>query len=196
MAAGEIYQITDVQVMHAQPLANVWYMEVIDDTGAGDDMQEVATAFEDNVVVIMAASQSSELEHDCLLVRRVVPTTTPARVFPVGINGSTSANALPSNQALTIRHYSAIGNKNQRGRAFISGILESTVDEGRLKASVVTGWQVLLNTITAQIDSNGHQYRLKHYSKKLNQFWDIEEADLNPRLTKVRNRTPGVCLIS
>lgn len=196
MAAGDIFQITDVQVLHGKGLANVWYLEVLDDTGTTDALADAAAAFDNQVIAQLVAGQSNELNHDCLLVRRVFPTTSPVEVVDVSRLGSKAQDSLASNVAVTCRKYSGNGSINERNRNFVAGIPEPSVNQGRLTESASPDFAGFLAAIVAVITDSGRTYRAKTHSVKNASFGDLEEAELNPRLTKVRNRTPGICVIA
>lgn len=196
MPAGDIHQLTAVQIMHAEPIANVFYVHTVTDSGTGNPLQNVADAFDSQIATIISVGQATELSYDCYLVRKVHPNTTPAQVFPSSLTGSIGTPALPANQALTMRHYSGNGDKNKRGRYFFSGIPEASQNEGRLLSTAASAWNSISQVLAAQFAASGNEYELMHYSKKLNTYYSLDECDYNPRLTKVRSRTPGICAIS
>jgi hypothetical protein len=196
MAAGDIHQITDVQVLHGQGLANVWYQEVVDDTGSTDPIVDAANAFAADVIATLVEAQSIELNHDCILIRRVFPTTSPVEVVDVSNLGARLVPSLPSNQAVTLRKYSGTGGPNNRNRSFIAGIPESDMDRGRVTEAASGNWANVLAKIVADYVDSGRTYKIKTFSKKFGTWADCDAAELNPRLTKLRGRTPGICIIS
>lgn len=196
MAAGDIFQITDVQVLHGQGLANVWYLKVLDDTGTTDALVDAATAFDNQIITKIDDFQSNQLNHDCMLVRRVFPTTSPVEVVDVSRLGSKAAVSLPANQAVVLRRYSGNGDKQNRGRTYFAGVPESTQQQGRIKELDSTDYDALVAAAIDTITDSGRTYRLVNHSRVGGTFNDILEVEINPRLTKVRNRTPGICIIS
>lgn len=196
MAAGDIWQVTDVQVCNNQPLANVFYYEVIDDSGAADKALAVSNAHELQVIPNIRAFQSSDLAHDCNLVRKVFPTTSIAEVFSTGGAGSRSAQVFSANVAVKIRVSSGIGDRNRRGRWYFGGLSEDLTAYGRWEEADKSYFDAFLAQVIATITDTGNSYKLKIFSRKLKQYFDVEQAQVDPRLTKVRGRTPGICLIS
>lgn len=196
MAAGEIYQFTAVNILNAEPTANVFYLKVIDDTGSTDDLADAADALENQILFKIAAFQSDQLAYECILGRRVSPTTSPTRVITTSLVGAQISDPFPANVAINFRHYSENGNKNQRGRYFIAGLVKLFVTAGRLSQSQRPTYETFMDAVVAVITQSGRTYRMQHFSKKLNQFFDIDSMTVNPIPTKMRNRTPGLCSIS
>lgn len=193
MAAGDVYQIGAVQVIDTVAMENVFYMKVIDDDGVADKLEHAANAFNADIRSAMRAIQSNELEHECTLIKKVSPTTDIAEVVLVGTTGAMPLASLPQNAAVILSYYGGDGDKNRRGRAFIPGVPESFVLDGRIKYSVASGFVALENALTSSITYSGASYRMQVYSKKLNIFTEIASAVTRPVPTKVRRRTPGMC---
>lgn len=196
MAAGEIYQMTVVAIHNAEPIANVFYLKVLDDTGTTDALADAVDALMTQLVTKIAAFQNQDVGYECVLARRTLPTTSPTRVITSAIVGTHVTDSLPANMAFNFRHYSLNGNKNQRGRWYIGGMTQLFVNKGRLAQSQRGNYEAFISAAIATITQSGRTYRLQHRSTKLNQYWDIDSITLNPIPVKVRNRTPGLCSIS
>lgn len=196
MAAGDIYQVTDVQVCNNEPLANVFYYEVVDDSGAADKYLAVSNAHKLQIIPGIQLFQSSDLLHDCNLVRKVYPKTEPARVFTTSLSGLRTAQVFSANVGVKVKISSGIGSRNLRGRWFFGGLDETDTAYGRWEESDRTRFDTFLAAVITDVVDTGNTYRMQIYSRKLGQWNPIEQADVDPRLTKVRNRTPGICLIS
>ncbi|MHC4073470.1 MAG: hypothetical protein ACYTGS_15775, partial [Planctomycetota bacterium] len=180
MAAGDIFQQSLVTLVSAEPVANVFYMEVLDDTGTTDAEDDAKDALINHVKPDLIAFQSSGVAYECVLSRKVFPTTGPARVFTVAGTGSLGGGLFPANVAVNMRHYSDNGDRNKRGRWYFPGLLKSWVSDGRIADDHAAVFQTLIDTVTATITDSGRTYRLKHYSKKLNLYYDIDSCQLNP----------------
>jgi len=196
MSAGDIFSQTLVYVIETVSCANTFFLEAIDDDPGTDDELSAFNAFEAEVLPAIKDIQSSEVEYECVLSRRVKPTTAPNRVFSLTGNGAVTGESLPANVAMNVRHFSEIGNINQRGRWFFSGLNELRVFEGRIVEAHDTPLNDLITVVSNPIINASHEYRMKHFSKKLDQFFDIANGASSPIPTKVRNRTPGICSIS
>ena len=196
MAAGDIFQQTVVAQVNAEPTANVFYLEVLDDTGTTDAEADAAQALQNGVLPVLGAFLSEDVAYECILSRRVRPTTAPARVFQLVTVGGLAQAALPANQCIKFRHFSDIGGRNRQGRWFFAGLPEADATNGRISNIRIGSYNAFAAVVAATITDAGRTYRLKHFSKKLNQFWDIDQAVVDPIPRKVRNRTPGLCSIS
>lgn len=196
MSAGDIFSQTLVYILDTVSCANTFFLEAIDDDPSTDDELSAFEAFRDEVLPAIQDIQSGEVEYECILSRRVFPTTAPNRVFSLTGNGAISGESLPANVAMNIRHFSGIGNINQRGRWFFAGLNESRVFEGRIVEDHDEPMNDFITVVTSPILPPSHEYRMKHFSKKLEQFFDIDSGASSPIPTKVRNRTPGICSIS
>lgn len=196
MAAGEIYQMTLVYTADAVAWANVFYFKVIDDTGTTDAQGDAMESFENTVAFTQKEATSFQVTQDCILSRRVSPTTSPSRVRVIGEIGTLLVPMLPANQALSIRHRSKPGEKYDNGRIFHSGLTEDMFGEGRLEASKVSLWDDFIEDLTANVVDNGRTYRVQHYAKKINTYKDIENCFVSPIPTRMRTRTKPLCPIS
>ena len=196
MPIGEIYQNTVVNLQNAEPCASVFYNKVIEDAGTLDPEKDQADALIDGIITHIADFQSNQVQYECVLSRRILPTTTPARVILQTLNGALGGQELPANVAFSVRHYSLDASKFTRGRWFLNGMLESWVENGRILLTNATTIQPFLDAVIANYSVSGRTYRVQHYSKFLDTFFDIDSALPNPVPTKVRNRTPGLCSIS
>jgi len=196
MAAGDVFSLTLVQQLHGVSMANVFYMKTIDDLGSTDEYNDVETAFVDQVQGSILAMQNVNVAMECYLVRRILPTSQPTQVFLETGVGTKTGPAMPANSTFKFRHYSGNGDKNRRGRWFIGGVSELLVNGSGLNQSLDAPAQLLINIIEAVIVNLGQSYRLQHFSRKLNLFFDIDSALFTPQPIKCRPRTPGICSIS
>ena len=196
MAELDIFQLTTVSILDSVPIANVFYLKVIEEPGPGDSLQEAADALESQVITKMLPFQSSALVYECILGRQVFPVTGPSRVFPVSLAGSDTTDAMPANVAIKFPHSSGIGNKNQRGRYFLGGLTKLSVNNGRIGQGKDAVFQAFIDEVTGDIIDSPNQYRMQHFSVTLNQFFDVDVARAEPVPVKMRNRTPGLCSIS
>ncbi len=196
MAMGEIYQLTLVSILNTVPVANVFYLEVLDDTGTTDAMADAAAALETQVVTDLRVFQSNEVVYECILGRRVLPTTSPARVFNITATGALVQEPFPANVAIVVRHYSDTGDKNRRGRYFLAGLSKIDTQNGRIVQGLAASIQTFIATISDPIVDSPRVYLMKHFSRKLGLYFTIESGTVDPVPTKVRNRTPGICSIS
>ena len=196
MAAGDITQLTVVELINGQPSASVWYVRTVDDTGATDELLEARNQFVNNIMIDLQNMRSNEVVGECILAKRVHPTTSPTRVLDDGGSGGEALASLPANQAMVIRKYCGVADANRRGRYFISGIPELWVSDGRLQRDMQGRFDIWRGPAEAEFGPPQREYRLSHYSRRLNQYFDINTFVLNPVLTKIRNRTPSTCSIT
>lgn len=196
MPIGDVFQMTAVNLQNAEPCASVYYQETIEDAGTQDPEKDAVTALTDVVLSAISEIQSNQVLYECVLSRRIKPTTTPARAIIISIAGQRGGQELPANVAFSLRHYSGDGSKRLRGRWYINGMLEADVDEGRLNDGLVGEFNDIHQTIINPYVNSGRTYRLKHWSPTNEQLYDIDSMIVNPIPIKVRNRTPGLCSIS
>jgi hypothetical protein len=196
MPIGEVYQNTVVNLQNAEPCASVFYNRVVEDAGTTDPEKDQADALIDGIITHLADMQWNQVQYECVLSRRILPTTQPARVILQTLNGALGGQELPANVAMSFRHYSLDASPFLRGRWFINGLLESWVENGRILATHATDVQPFINAVPNDYTVSGRTYRVMHYSRRLDTFYDIDSVIFNPVPTKVRNRTPGLCSIS
>ena len=196
MAAGDIFQQTLVQIQNNVALANVYFMKVLDDTGTTDAEDDAFSALKDEVVPFIRSLQATNLTYECCLSRRVAPTTAPSRVFAMSEIGSRTGDSLPTNVGYCVRKYSGTGLPRQRGRWYLPGPVEQDVSDGRFDDGLVTLMDGLEQIMEGTINFEGKTYRLQHYSRKFNTFWDLAKVRFQPVPCKYRPRTPGICSIS
>ena len=196
MPIGDVFQFTAVNIQNAEPCANVFYQRTIEDAGTTDPEFDAATGLRDNVLDAIAEIQSNQVDYECILSRRVLPTTTPARAILITLSGQRGGQELPANVAFSLRHYSGNGSKRLRGRWYINGMLEADVDEGRLNDGLLSELTNIPQVVISPYVSSGRTYQLQHFSKANDQLYDIDSVITNPIPIKVRNRTPGLCSIS
>lgn len=196
MATNDRYSVICVANMDKVAIANVFYVNVLDDSGTDDTPQSLATEFTSTWVNAMKANQSEQLEYECLLIRQVSPTSEPAIMFPLDDVGALTANALPTNLTLCINTVAGDGTRPYRGRWFISGLLETQVEEGTFTQAVQALWADFMTNIPNSFGESDELFELHHYSAHLNNYTPITRGRLAAIPRKLRNRTPGLCSIS
>lgn len=196
MATNDRYSVIVVANMDNVAIANTFYCNVMDDSGTTDTPASLAAEFTSNWISLLKANQSQQLEYECLLVRKLRPTSEPAIMFPLSDVGALTDNALPTNLTLCINTVSEDGTPPYRGRWFISGLLETQVDDGTFSQAVEALWADFMTDIPLSFGPTGEMFQLNHYSRKANDFTPIVRGRLDPVPRKLRNRTPGLCSIS
>lgn len=196
MATNDRYSVICVANMDNVAIANVYYVNVLDDSGTSDTPQSLATEFTSKWVAGLKANQSSKMEYECLLIRQVLPSTEPAMMFPLDDVGALGTNSLPTNLTLCLNTVSEDGTRGYRGRWFISGLLETQVDDGTFSQSVQALWSGFMASIPNSFGPSDELFQLNHYSKKWNDYTPITRGRLAAIPRKLRNRTPGLCSIS
>lgn len=196
MAAGDIFQVTLVQQLNGVSMANVFYMKTIDDLGSTDEYDDVESAFVDQVQGSILQVQNVSVAMECYLIRRILPTTQPTQVYLESGVGAQTGPPMPANSAFKLRHYSGNGDRNRRGRWFIGGVSELLVNTVGLNEDYDAPFQLLIDVIVQNIVNLGQSYRMQHFSRKLNQFFDIDSCLMTPQPIRCRPRTPGICSIA
>jgi len=196
MATNDRYSVICVANMDNVAIANVFYVNVLDDSGTSDTPQSLATEFTTTWVGAMKAAQSQQVEYECLLIRQVLPTSEPAIMFPLDDVGALTDNALPTNLTLCINTVSQDGTRGYRGRWFISGLLETQVDDGTFTQAVQTSWATFMGNIPNSFGESDELFQLNHFSTKHSDYTPITRGRLAAIPRKLRNRTPGLCSIS
>jgi len=196
MAASDKYHVTLVAQMDKVSLANIFYIEVVDDDSNPSDVDKVSEYFVDEIVAPLKALQSSKVEYECNLIRKVYPTSDPAYMIPLTDVGALGTTSLPSNLTMCVNTWAADGRPYQRGRWFFSGLLEASIVDGRWTQATAAAWGTFLNAIDGSYGETGNMYQLVHWSEHLEEFYDIKRGRLAAIPRKLRNRTPGLCSIS
>lgn len=196
MATNDRYSLICVSNMDKVAIANVFYINVLDDSGTDDTPQSIATEFTDKWVGLMKANQSEQVEYECLLIRQVSPSSEPAIMFPLDDVGALTDNALPTNLTLCVNTVSEDGTRPYRGRWFISGLLETHVDDGTFTQAVQALWADFLAAIPQSFGESDELYQLHHFSAFLGTYTPITRGRLAAIPRKLRQRTPGLCSIS
>ena len=116
MATNDKYSLVCVQQYSNTSIANCFYINVIDDAGATDVMQDISDEFESAWIDQWKTIQTSHLDYECNLIRKMEPTSEPARVFPLSVSGTGSGDGLPVNQAGCVNTWASDGEPRWRGR--------------------------------------------------------------------------------
>ena len=196
MATNDRYSVICVANMDNVAIANIFYVNVMDDSGTSDTPASLAEQFTDTWVDAMKANQSSQLAYECLLIRCVYPSSQPAIMFPLDDVGALGTTALPTNLTLCINTVAGDGTRPYRGRWFISGLLESGVEDGTFTQAVQSSWADFASAIPNAFGESDELFQLNHYSKHLNSYDPMARGRLAAIPRKLRNRTPGLCSIS
>jgi hypothetical protein len=196
MAEGDKYHLTLVAQLDKVSIANIFYIDVVDDDGAPNDTQEIHNEFKSNIVSKIKALQSSNVEYECTLIRKVSPTSEPAYMYTLNDVGALGTGNLPANLTMCVNTWAEDGRPYQRGRWFFSGMLETAISDGRWTQSTATSWATFLTTIPLTWGQPGLEFRLTHWSEALEEFYVLKRGRLAAIPRKLRNRTPGLCSIS
>jgi len=195
MANGDKYHVTTVANLDRVAIANVFYVDVVDDSGAPSDVEELHDQFTTNIVGKLKALQSSKVEYECNLIRKLEPTSDPAYMYPLTDVGALGTGSLPSNLTMCCNTWSGSGRPYERGRWFFSGLLETGVADGRWTKATALTWAAFLAQIGTSFGPAGKSYRLVHWSEALEEFYPMVRGRLAAVPRKLRNRTPGLCSI-
>jgi len=196
MAAEDKYSLILVANMDRVAIANTFYINVLDDSGATDKATSLKDAFVTQYVAKLKANQTSQLEYECCLIRKVYPKSEPAVMFPITDVGALAATGLPTNQTLCINTVSGEGTPPYRGRWFFSGLLETHVNDGTFTQGVQALWQDFLDALPNSFGSSTELYQLNHWSYFWQDYSPLVRGRMDPIPRKLRNRTPGLCSIS
>lgn len=196
MAAGDIYHLTCVANLDKVAIANIFYIKVLDDDTNPGDVEELNTQFVGQILAELTPLQSDTVEYECNLIRKLLPTSDPAIMFPLDTAGELGSDSLPSNLTMCLNTWSSDGRPPFRGRWFFSGLLEASVSDGRFTQATATSWSTFLSAISDSYGTVGNSYRLMHHSPAQEEFNEIKRGRLAAIPRKLRNRTPGLCSIS
>jgi len=196
MAQLDKYHLTLVAQLDKVSIANIFYINVVDDDSNPGDVEKVHEYFRDEILSEIKALQSSRVEYECNLIRKLEPTSDPAYMYPLTDVGALGTDALPSNLTLCLNTWAGNGRPWERGRWFFSGLLESSINDGRFTQATATAWQSVLDVIGLSYGTSGNMYNLEHWSEAQEQFDSIIRGRIAAVPRKLRNRTPGLCSIS
>lgn len=196
MAAGDTFQITMVQQLNGVSMANIFYLDTIDDLGSVQRYTDAIAAFQNQIQSLITAFQVLSVEMECYLIRQVVPITEPTEVFVVAGGGARPDPPCSANVASKLRHYSGIGDKNRRGRWFFGGVSEVDVNANGFNEDMDVIFNLFGAAVVLNIVDSGRTYRMQHFSKTLNQYFNIDSVVPTPQPIQCRPRTPGICSIA
>ena len=196
MAVNDKYNVVLVQVLDGVSLANVFKVNVLDDSGTSDTPASIATEFESKFVDAMNSNQGNGVANECLLIGKLQPMSAPSVVYPLSGIGLLSPDELPSNVALCVNTVCNDGRPPFRGRWFIGGLMESDVNNGRWKQGIEADWAPFIDAVPLAFGPANESFQLNHYSPAQDQFDPFTRARITPIPRKLRNRTPGQCSIS
>jgi len=196
MATGDKFHVTTVAALDRVAIANIFYVDVLDDSGGPGDVEELHDQFTTHIIGKLKALQSSKVEYECNLIRKVAPTSDPAYMYPLTDVGALGTSSLPSNLTMCCNTWSNLGRPPERGRWFFSGMLESAIDHGRWTKASAGSWDPFLAQIGTSFGPSGSSYRLMHWSESQEEFFPMTRGRLAAVPRKLRNRTPGLCSIS
>lgn len=196
MAVNDKYQLILVANLQKVAIANTFYINVLNDSSASDTADSIHTQFKANILSDLKTIQSSLVEYECMLIRRMLPTSEPSIMFPLTEVGARGTTVLPSNLTCCINTWSNDGRPPFRGRWFISGLLEEDIDDGRWQTHVETALGQFLGAIKDSWGPTGEVYQLNHWSEAQAQFDPLVRGRIAAIPRKLRNRTPGLCSIS
>tara|TARA_R100000306_G_scaffold45233_1_gene43226 strand:- start:353 stop:943 length:591 start_codon:yes stop_codon:yes gene_type:complete len=196
MATNDKYSLILVANMDKVAIANTFFINVLDDSGTADTAESIASAFQAEFVTLLKANQTSQLEYECMLIRKVAPKSEPAVMYTLSDVGALAATGLPTNQTLCLNTVSGDGTAPYRGRWFISGLLESQVEDGTFTSAIEALFVDFLNAIKSSFGITGELFQLHHFSKHEGNYTPITRGRLDAVPRKLRGRTPGLCSIS
>ncbi len=98
---GDILQLTDEQSYLGQQILNVWYYRV-DVLGSAADYEDIADAFETNIILPMLQFQNTSLTHTRITIKNL---TNELDIYeqPISQVGAVANDPLPSFMALSFR---------------------------------------------------------------------------------------------
>jgi len=196
MATNDKYQLILVANLQKVAIANTFYINVINDASTTDTPASINSMFSAYILDSIQAVQSSEVEYECTLIRKMAPTSEPVLMFPLDVTGDLGTDVLPSNLTACINTWCNDGRPPFRGRWFISGLLEADIEDGRWNTATETKFGALLSVIKDTWGPSGETYQLNHWSEAQEQFDPIKRGRIAAIPRKLRNRTPGLCSIS
>jgi len=195
MATNDKYQLILVAQLQKTAIANTFYVNVLNDTGTSDTADSIHTQFRANILSKLKLIQSSQVEYECMLIRKLVTRSEPAIMFPLTEVGSRGTTVLPSNLTCCINTWSSDGRAPYRGRWFISGLLEEDVEDGRWMVHVETALSQFMEEIKDSWGPSGEVYQLNHFSEAQGSYDPLTRGRIAAIPRKLRNRTPGLCSI-
>lgn len=196
MAALDKYHLTLVAQLDKTSIANIFYINVVDDDSNPGDAEKVHEYFRDNIVSELKALQSSRLEYECSLIRKLEPTSDPAYMYPMTDVGGLGTASLPSNLTMCVNTWSGDGRPYERGRWFFSGLLETQIEKGCWTQDTADDWAGFLGVVGGTYGELGNYYNLEHWSEAQETFSPLIRGRLAAIPRKLRQRTPGLCSIS
>lgn len=190
---NDVYQTTVVAQIDGVFLSNIFFVKQLTASSVTDDVIAAGNAIAEVLIPKLALGQSHDVVYDCLVAKRVFEITSCARVIQMNQIGQLTSDTSPANNAIKVRHYSGFGGKTSAGRYFIVGIPEEDVNRGRAEQGYLLTLGEFIDQLSEVFSHGANDYRIQHYSPKLDVYSDILKGSAWPIITKQRNRTPALC---
>jgi len=157
MAAGDVYQLNINTTVGGVPCANVYNFEQTQDEAVGEIPEtELLQAWDDSTLNLKFRTfLSTSVTIDCATCRRIRPTGGPQYVRTLGDAGLIASPPLPAATVAVGTLYGVGGTRRGRGRKFISGLSEVSVDSGRVDSFSQNSMQTFLDRLLAIVKKTG-----------------------------------------
>jgi hypothetical protein len=187
---GQIHLVTQVVLDDGVQTSTLMYLRTdADPTGAEE------LAIHDTMLAqwvgLWRAIVTSSTEQVALVIKRLLPMTRPAIVFPTSSFGLTGGEALPTNASQVISHFSSDGSRRNRGRFTWCGIPEVANNGGHLDGAHLASMANLAASFTASLFDSAADgsYTFMHRRSAIPDYVQINRTRVNPNVRTSRGRT-------
>lgn len=193
MAQNDVYQLNAVQVSQDVALANIFFVRVDNDDTSVVQPDNAISMFISAVIFPLRSVQGNWVNHDCVIGRKVFPTTEIATIQSVGLSGQLPGSALPINNCAVAQHSSLPARKENRGHWFISGAAQDSQNKERWTEAYQALFSTFITSVTNPATESGVNYTFVHYSPRLETYEPIKTVRIAGQVRKLRQRTPARC---
>lgn len=195
MQIGDIIEVGLVTELAGVPMANVLYYQVADPTLTTTleaALLEIATAF--NSALGLTRSSSAVLT--CATWNNRNGNDPFAQTF-FNIPGGGAGNALPTQSAVRVTRYAAVAGVLHFGGIYVAGIVEASVDRGRLinagELSTVESWLSSNLVLAAGPTLENGFLTGTGGPTPTNVFVSTDKARTNPQVRSLTRRQSRLC---
>lgn len=187
---GEIHLVTQVVLEDGVQTSTLFYLRTdADPTGAEE--QAIVDTLVAQWLGLWRAIATTSTETIALVVKRLLPMTRPAIVFPQSSFGLTVGEPLTTNASQVISHFSGDASRQNRGRYTWCGIPESSQMAGHLDDNHLGDLQALADSFLQTLFDSAADgsYSWMHHRNIPDDYVTIDQVRANPNVRTSRGRT-------
>lgn len=193
MAKDDIFELTVRSLLNSQNIANVHHFQQTQNDGSGLNLDSLAEIWVASFQTQFLALLVDTFQVVDLSIRRILPTQTQPKVFPIAAFGVSTGGGLPTHACAIVGQWAEPDGRKGSGHVKICGAPVSACDEGRINLAYGT----LLNAYAdnfknEQVATTGFRFQPGVFSQVDNQCRTILQARGKSRFKTCHSRQIGV----